>query len=173
MKSLGAPLSAAGRRAIAPQDSSGLVCERFVRFLTRSDTWRNEMGIPSDFCSKYGNRLSGSLHVIVRNGYRLPVEFDCSKGNLKGFLKFFKHFNLKGGEMLLFEYYGRYDLNVYIIGNFWFLQLRKFGRRWKIGGGWVRFSQVLRLSVGDVLVFDMNAPPLGFSLCVYRIAERY
>ncbi|KAK1377015.1 hypothetical protein POM88_033208 [Heracleum sosnowskyi] len=98
-------------------DSSGLVCERFVRFLTRSDTWRNEMGIPYDFCSKYGNRLSGSLHVIVRNGYRLPVEFDCSKGNLKGFLKFFKDFNLKGGEMLLFEYYGRYDLNVYIIGS--------------------------------------------------------
>ncbi|KAK1370405.1 hypothetical protein POM88_036497 [Heracleum sosnowskyi] len=98
-------------------DSSGLVCERFVRFLTRSDTWRNELGIPSVFCSKYGNRLSGSVHVIVRNGYRLPVEFDCSKGNLKGFLNFFKHFNLKGGEMLLFEYYGRYDLNVYIIGS--------------------------------------------------------
>ncbi|KAK1353476.1 hypothetical protein POM88_051841 [Heracleum sosnowskyi] len=58
-------------------------------------------------------------------------------------------------------------------GNVWFLQLRKFGRRWKISAGWVRFSQLLRLSVGDVLVFDMNAPPLGFSLCVYRIAERY
>ncbi|KAK1357530.1 hypothetical protein POM88_050786 [Heracleum sosnowskyi] len=64
-------------------------------------------------------------------------------------------------------------LTVWHEGNFWFLQLRKFGRRWKIGGGWVRFSQVLRLSVGDVLVFDMNAPPLGFSLSVYRIAERY
>ncbi|KAK1382777.1 hypothetical protein POM88_020512 [Heracleum sosnowskyi] len=58
-------------------------------------------------------------------------------------------------------------------GNVWFLQLRKFGRRWKISVGWVRFSQLLRLSVGDVLVFDMNAPPLGFSLRVYRIAERY
>ncbi|KAK1395837.1 TF-B3 domain-containing protein [Heracleum sosnowskyi] len=98
-------------------DSSGLVCEKFVKFVTRSDTSKNEMRIPSDFCSKYGNQLPASFHVILRNGYRLPVDFDRRRGILKGFLWFFNHFDLKGGEMLLFEYYGRYDLNVYIIGT--------------------------------------------------------
>ncbi|KAK1399862.1 hypothetical protein POM88_009725 [Heracleum sosnowskyi] len=98
-------------------DSSGLLCEKFVKFVTRNDTSKNEMRIPSDFCSKYGNRLPASFHVILRNGYRLPVDFDQRRGILKGFLWFFNHFDLKGGEMLLFEYYGRYDLNVYIIGT--------------------------------------------------------
>ncbi|KAK1393742.1 hypothetical protein POM88_012798 [Heracleum sosnowskyi] len=64
-------------------------------------------------------------------------------------------------------------LTVYHGSNVFFLQLRKFGRRWKIHAGWVRFSKLLRLSVGDVLVFDMNTPPLGFSLRVYRIDDRY
>ncbi|KAK1403529.1 hypothetical protein POM88_003134 [Heracleum sosnowskyi] len=40
--------------------------------------------IPSDFCSKYGNRLPASFHVILRNGYRLPVDFDQRRGILKG-----------------------------------------------------------------------------------------
>ncbi|KAK1401394.1 TF-B3 domain-containing protein [Heracleum sosnowskyi] len=65
-------------------DSSGLVCEKFVKFITRSDTWNNELRIPSDFCSKYGNRLPASFHVILRNGYRLPVDFDQRRGILKG-----------------------------------------------------------------------------------------
>ncbi|KAK1402427.1 hypothetical protein POM88_002032 [Heracleum sosnowskyi] len=57
--------------------------------------------------------------------------------------------------------------------NLFFLQLRKVDRHWKIYVGWVRFSQLLQLSVGDVLVFDMKEPPLGFSLCVYRIENRH
>ncbi|KAK1364334.1 hypothetical protein POM88_039895 [Heracleum sosnowskyi] len=65
-------------------DSSGLVCEKFVKFVTPNDTSKNEMRIPSDFCSKYGNRLPASFHVILRNGYRLPVDFDQMRGILKG-----------------------------------------------------------------------------------------
>ncbi|KAK1364515.1 hypothetical protein POM88_040076 [Heracleum sosnowskyi] len=65
-------------------DSSGLVCEKFVKFVTRSDTSKNEMRIPFDFCSKYGNRLPASFHVILRNGYRPPVDFDQRRGILKG-----------------------------------------------------------------------------------------
>ncbi|KAK1375146.1 hypothetical protein POM88_031339 [Heracleum sosnowskyi] len=56
--------------------------------------------------------------------------------------------------------------------NVFFLQLRKVDRRWKIHAGWVRFSQLLQLSVGDVLVFDMKEPPLGFCLQVYRLSAR-
>ncbi|KAK1363069.1 hypothetical protein POM88_038630 [Heracleum sosnowskyi] len=56
--------------------------------------------------------------------------------------------------------------------NVFFLQLRKVDRRWKIHASWVRFSQLLQLSVDDVLVFDMKEPPIGFCLHVYRLSTR-
>ena len=57
------------------------------------------------------------MHLKLRNGYIIPVKFDKSKGILKGLMWFFKQFELKGGEILLFEYFGRYNINVYILGT--------------------------------------------------------
>ena len=46
----------------------------------------------------------------------LHVEFEKNRGMLKGVLCFFKNFELKGGELLVFEYFGRSNINVYILG---------------------------------------------------------
>ncbi|KAK1368761.1 TF-B3 domain-containing protein [Heracleum sosnowskyi] len=97
-------------------DSCGLICEKFVKLISRKDIGMNEMTLPSDFCSKYINRLPGSFHLILRTGYRLPVFFNKGRLILNGVYCLFRDFGLKGGEMLLFEYFGREDINVYIIG---------------------------------------------------------
>lgn len=73
--------------------------------------------IPRSFCSKYAHDLHEDMELKLRNGYVLPVKFDHSRGVFKGLLCFFKHFKLNGGELLVFEYFGRYNINVYILGS--------------------------------------------------------
>ena len=70
-----------------------------------------------EFCVKYGHLLPSTVDLKLRNGFVVPVELDRSKGVLNGVLCFFKYLKLKGDEWLLFEYSGRYYLNVYIIGS--------------------------------------------------------
>ncbi|WOH10833.1 hypothetical protein DCAR_0730306 [Daucus carota subsp. sativus] len=97
-------------------ESSGLVAEKFCKLIDSGDTEKNEMTLPRRFCEKYGSRLVSSVHLKVRNGYVLHVEFEKNRGMLKGVLCFFKNFELKGGELLVFEYFGRSNINVYILG---------------------------------------------------------
>lgn len=73
--------------------------------------------LPAKFCSKYTNLLHDEMELHLRNGYNLPVQIDLVNSKMTGLLCFFKHFELKGGEYLLFEYFGRFKFNVYIIGT--------------------------------------------------------
>ncbi|KAL1818396.1 hypothetical protein ACET3Z_013265 [Daucus carota] len=73
--------------------------------------------LPVQFCSKYSEVLYESMELKLRNGYILRVQLDLVKGEVKGFLWFFKDMELSGGELLLFEYFGRFSFNVYIIGD--------------------------------------------------------
>ena len=73
--------------------------------------------LPREFCAKYGHLLQSTVDLKLRNGYVIPVEFDMSKGILNGVLCFFKYLELKGDEWLLFQYFGRYYINVYVIGS--------------------------------------------------------
>ena len=57
------------------------------------------------------------MELNLRNGYILPVQVDAVKCELKGVLWFFKDLEMEGGEILLFEYFGRLKLSVYIIGR--------------------------------------------------------
>ncbi|KAL1826918.1 hypothetical protein ACET3Z_005330 [Daucus carota] len=57
------------------------------------------------------------MELKLRNGYILPVQFDAVKCELKGVMWFFKELELEGGEILLFEYFGRFKFMVYIIGR--------------------------------------------------------
>ncbi|KAL1808431.1 hypothetical protein ACET3Z_025421 [Daucus carota] len=73
--------------------------------------------LPVQFCSKYSEVLYESMELKLRNGYILRVELDLVKCEMKGFLWFFRDMDLRGGELLLFEYFGRFSFNVYIIGD--------------------------------------------------------
>ncbi|XP_017257239.1 uncharacterized protein LOC135148051 isoform X1 [Daucus carota subsp. sativus] len=98
-------------------ESCGLQAQKFSHKLTHMDTLSDEMMIPRSFCSKYAHDLHEDMELKLRNGYVLPVKFDHSRGVFKGLLCFFKHFKLNGGELLVFEYFGRYNINVYILGS--------------------------------------------------------
>ena len=56
------------------------------------------------------------MELKLRNGYIVRVQLDLVKGQMAGLLWFFKDMELSGGELLLFEYFGRLNFNVYIIG---------------------------------------------------------
>lgn len=73
--------------------------------------------LPNAFYSKYSNRLVGHVELNLRNGYVLPLRLDYNTGVLNGFLVFFMELELKGGEFMLFEYFGRYNFNVYLLGT--------------------------------------------------------
>ena len=53
----------------------------------------------------------------MRNGYVQPIQIDMEKCLIKGVFPFFKNMELNGGELLLFEYFGRYNFHIYIIGS--------------------------------------------------------
>lgn len=73
--------------------------------------------IPTKFSSKYSNLLHKDMELKLRNGYTLPVEIDLVNSQMRGVKCFFKHLELRGGELILFEYFGRSKFNVYIIGS--------------------------------------------------------
>lgn len=73
--------------------------------------------VPRQFCSKYSDLLHSEMELKLRNGYVQSVELDLVNYVMKGVLGFFKNFELKGGEVIVFEYFGRSQFNVYIIGT--------------------------------------------------------
>lgn len=57
------------------------------------------------------------MELKLRNGYIQYVELDFVNCHMKGVLCFFKIFELKGGDLIMFEYFGHCKFNVYIIGT--------------------------------------------------------
>ena len=72
--------------------------------------------LPFDFQQKYANMLPQEFGLNLRTGYRLPVHFDKITGIMMGMSTFYSDFGFKGGEVLVFEYYGQSDMNVYVLG---------------------------------------------------------
>ena len=66
---------------------------------------------------KYNTLITDSMELKLRNGYVQPVQIDKERCLIKGVLSFFKNMELNGGELLLFEYFGRYNFHIYIIGS--------------------------------------------------------
>ncbi|WOH00621.1 hypothetical protein DCAR_0519990 [Daucus carota subsp. sativus] len=98
-------------------ECSGFISEKFIRVLTAADTTLDELKIPRDFVRKYGSRLEDSLLLKFRNGYEIAVVFKNERGSLLGVFSIFEDFGLEGGKMLLFEYNGVRDFNVFVIGK--------------------------------------------------------
>lgn len=90
---------------------------RFVISLFDKEDWNLLQRLPKQFCLKHIDKLQDSMELKLRNGYILPVQFDAVKCELKGVMWFFKELDLEGGEILLFEYFGRFKFMVYIIGR--------------------------------------------------------
>ncbi|KAK1351601.1 hypothetical protein POM88_054173 [Heracleum sosnowskyi] len=98
-------------------EACGLICEKFAKLLSPSDVSSDEMSIPPEFCFKYDDRMALAFNLILRTGYRLPVRFNPDKGTLDGLLPLYRDLGLNGGELLVLEYYGRFDMNLYVIGT--------------------------------------------------------
>lgn len=126
-------------------NSSGLIFEKFLKFLTIKDIDSDEIvsftnglhatiyfsyvllknfvivlcaqQVPKKILGRYGDRLPERFFFIFRNGYELPVKFTKDTGIIKGMQTLYQDFDLNAGEMLLFEYNGMTDLNVYVIGK--------------------------------------------------------
>ncbi|WOG81910.1 hypothetical protein DCAR_0101066 [Daucus carota subsp. sativus] len=96
---------------------TGLVADKFCILLTYEDTLSNELKVPRQFCSKYSDSLHDEMELKLRNGYIQHVELDFVNCHMKGVLCFFKIFELKGGDLIMFEYFGHCKFNVYIIGT--------------------------------------------------------
>ena len=67
--------------------------------------------------SQYGGRLQECFLMKFRNGYELPVYFSDDQWTISGVSNLYEDFGLNGGEMLLFEFNGKSDFNVYVIGS--------------------------------------------------------
>ncbi|KAL1828955.1 hypothetical protein ACET3Z_007367 [Daucus carota] len=98
-------------------ECTGLVADKFAVLLAYEETLSNSLNIPTKFSSKYSNLLHKDMELKLRNGYTLPVEIDLVNSQMRGVKCFFKHLELRGGELILFEYFGRSKFNVYIIGS--------------------------------------------------------
>ncbi|WOH00721.1 hypothetical protein DCAR_0520095 [Daucus carota subsp. sativus] len=98
-------------------ESTGIVADKFCILLTFEDTKSNKLKFPANFMLKYSSLLDDSMEIKLRNGYIQPVQVDKSKCQMKGVKWFFNTLELKGGELLVFEYFGRSRINLYIIGS--------------------------------------------------------
>lgn len=57
-----------------------------------------------------------TLKLVIRNGYEIWVDFDKVNNKLIGVGFLFSHFSIRGGQSLVFEHYGGFDMNVSIFG---------------------------------------------------------
>nr|XP_017220882.1 PREDICTED: uncharacterized protein LOC108197702 [Daucus carota subsp. sativus] len=115
---LGSVLTKSASLWFPVMQSSGLVAAKFCWKLNSSDTKSNDLTLPTAFHSKYGDRLLDTVDMRLRNGYVVPLKLDKSRGVLSGFLVFFLNFELKGGrggDLLVFEYFGQYHINAHIL----------------------------------------------------------
>lgn len=68
------------------------------------------------YCNFHGDSLPNTFLLKLRTGYQMWVDFDKKREKLCGFSLFFKHFEIKGGQSLVFQYCGGYNFNVSILG---------------------------------------------------------
>ncbi|WOH01231.1 hypothetical protein DCAR_0520612 [Daucus carota subsp. sativus] len=160
-------------------DCTGLVADKFYILLTSRDTKCNKLRLPKQFCLKHIDKLQDSMELKLRNGYILPVQFDAVKCELKGVMWFFKELELEGGEILLFEYFGRFKFMVYIIGRcgseitypekVHCLQ-RCSTKIVTLGDGGWRF--IFFRSAGSGIFDDVDAPPAFSNCCGFALPTR-
>ncbi|XP_063947046.1 uncharacterized protein LOC108213909 [Daucus carota subsp. sativus] len=98
-------------------DLSGVIIEKFIKCLTTADLESDEMKLPAKIISKYGDIIPKCLLLKFLNGYQIPVMRNEEKGTLSGLSTVYADFDLKAGEMLVFQFDGSSNFNVYVIGT--------------------------------------------------------
>ncbi|XP_063942320.1 uncharacterized protein LOC135150084 [Daucus carota subsp. sativus] len=96
--------------------ASSLYVPQFVKHLDCIDCSVDEMPIPSSFSSRFGHRVTDSVKLKFRNGYKIRVTFDRDGSEFLGMHDVFVDFGLFGGEVLIFQLCRRDCFKVYIIG---------------------------------------------------------
>ncbi|KAK1356970.1 hypothetical protein POM88_050226 [Heracleum sosnowskyi] len=76
-----------------------------------------DVDVPRRYCTQYGDSLPTTFRLKVHTGYEFLVNFDKRKQRISGLSLFYKHFGLKGGESLVFEYCDGYNFNLFILGD--------------------------------------------------------
>ncbi|KAK1352902.1 hypothetical protein POM88_052740 [Heracleum sosnowskyi] len=124
--------------------------------------------VPRRYCTQYGESLPSTFRLKVRTGYEFSVDFDKGKQRISGLSLFYKHFGLKGGESLVFEYCGGYKFNLFILGvDFAEIEYPSIVHHFQTcqpvpvrihAGGW-KFSKFISL---EESVLDKIAVPTGF-----------
>ncbi|KAK1397394.1 hypothetical protein POM88_007257 [Heracleum sosnowskyi] len=87
---------------------------KFIKVLSPEECLSNEMLLPHEFCSKYGSVIPIGIKMRVRNDYQIWLDYVKINQRFFGMKSFFKDFNLRGGESLLFDYVGEFKFNVLI-----------------------------------------------------------
>ncbi|WOH00525.1 hypothetical protein DCAR_0519890 [Daucus carota subsp. sativus] len=82
-------------------ECSGVLVEKFMKFLSADDIKKDEMKVPNE-----RSKIQASFLLKFRNGYEKRVVFNKDRGTLYGPFPIFYDFNFKGGEMLVFEFNG-------------------------------------------------------------------
>lgn len=72
---------------------------------------------PSEILSRLGHRFQPHFSLKFRNGYELPVVLNAEHSTVCGLSTLYDDFELRGGEMLVFEFDGVSGFNVHVIGN--------------------------------------------------------
>ena len=122
-------------------ETSGIILEKFIRFINNADCLSDEMVssfpfllsssrrssnhfcnffsqyLPSKILSKYGSRIQDCFLLKFWNGYEIPVVFHREEGVISGLSTLYEDFELEPGQMLVFEFDGSYHFNVYGIGT--------------------------------------------------------
>lgn len=94
-------------------------CSLYLLISIRSCVWFMffSQKVPTEILRKYGSRIKPSFLLKFRNGYEKRVVFNKDRGTLYGLFPIFYDFNFEGGEMLVFEFNGSRDFNVFVIGK--------------------------------------------------------
>ncbi|KAL1813669.1 hypothetical protein ACET3Z_023734 [Daucus carota] len=98
-------------------ESSGLIVEKFIKYVTEEDVFSDELRIPCGYASKLGDLVGEKLLLKLKTGYCLEVTYNKGLGKMIGVEALYSDFHLEGGELLVFEFAGDGNFNVYIIGR--------------------------------------------------------
>ncbi|XP_017242986.1 uncharacterized protein LOC108215138 isoform X4 [Daucus carota subsp. sativus] len=94
---------------------AGVIVEKWVKVLTNADLDSDEMRLPPKFVKKYVNRLKTNSLLKFRNGYEIATVFNHETGTFSGLSTMYEDFLFEVGQMLVFEFDGSCDFNVYVI----------------------------------------------------------
>ncbi|KAL1824410.1 hypothetical protein ACET3Z_011188 [Daucus carota] len=101
---------------VSVMDCSGLVLEKFVKYVREEDVFSNELIVPPAFCLKHIGSMPTTIKLSVRNGYEIWLDVDKVNGKLIGMRRFYEDFGVEPGQTLMFVYVGGFDMNVFIFG---------------------------------------------------------